>query len=615
MPLPMSREREMPTPPKRVRRKRRRKTARSRKWQMRRILFLALIVTAGFFIGLLGFSSFQRGWNRWRESRLLKEASDFLEHDNSDAAELAARKVIALDPGSVDASRILAEATERQNRAETVAWRAQVARLAPSLDSQLNLASAALRFGQLDITRAALENVPPPDRDKAAYHVVAGWLSRAQGNVAEEERHFAAAVAREPANDLYQFNLAVLQILSPDPEKNAAARNQLERLSKVPKFRTPALRALLENALRQNQMPAADDLAQDLQMSQQVTFSDYLLCLDLYRKLNPKKFGALLSKVKPVAARNALDVAQLIDWMNKSDLASEALDWSEKLPAALTNRSPAVIAIAEALAETKNWSRLKRWTRSGSWGGDDYLRLAYQAYGVRKTRHAAADAESDSLWSSAEQAAEGNPEREVALARLASKWKLTREAEQLWLRVAKVPAARREALEELYKIYRQANDLANLRLTAQRLHESSPDEIALAANAARLALLLDHNTAAGQQLAQQIYEKVPNDTAAAVTYAFALYGTGRTLAGLEILKKLPPDQLRDPHAAVYAALLLDDDNQVAAADEYIKLAQAGHLFPEEKQLLEDIATRRQSATPSPSSAPSPAPNESAGPNG
>lgn len=594
----------MSSPPKRVRRKRRHKTVPSRHSRVRRLLVLSLLVTIGFFIGLFGFSSVHKGWNRWRESRLLKQADDFLQHDNSDAAEQAGRKVIALDPNSVDASRILAEATERQNRSETVAWRAQVARLAPSLDSQLNLASAALRFGQLDTTRAALENVALRDLDKAAYHVVAGWLSRAQGNVAEEERHFAAAVAREPGNDVYQFNLAVLQILSPDPEKNTAARNQIERLSKVPQFHTAALRALLENALRQNQMPAADALAQDLQMSQEVSFNDYLLCLDLYRKLNPEKFGALLSKVKPVAARDGNHLAQLIDWMNQNELESDALKWSEKLPPALTSRPPAAISIGEALARTRNFSRLKRWTRSGSWGDDDYLRLAYQAYAVRESRHAAADAESDSLWSSAEHEAEEHPDREVALARLASQWKLSQEAEQLWLRVAKRTVARREALEALYKIYRHANDLPNLRLISQRLHESSPDEVGLAANAARLALLLDHNTAAGQQLAQEVYAKSPNDTAAAVTYAFALYGTGRTQTGLEVLKKLPPEQLRDPHAAVYAALLLDDDNQVAAADEYIKLARAASLFPEEKQLLEDIATRRQNATPSPTPAPS-----------
>ena len=128
---------------------------------------------------------------------------------------------------------------------------------------------------------------------------------------------------------------------------------------------------------------------------------------------------------------------------------------------------------------------------------------------------------------------------------------------------------------------------------------SSPEEIGLAADAARLSLLLDRNTAQGQKLAREIYEKAPNDTAAAVTYAFALYAAGRTQSGLEILEKISPDQLRDPHAAVYAALLLDDDNQVAAADEYIKIARAGQTFPEEKRLLEEIAARRQSATPTP----------------
>jgi thioredoxin-like negative regulator of GroEL len=97
------------------------------------------------------------------------------------------------------------------------------AKLQPQiLDNQLNLASAALRFGQFDIARNALGRVAPVDRDKAAYHIVAGWLARSEGNTADEEQHFAAAVNQEPSNELYQFNLAVLQILSPDPEKTRA---------------------------------------------------------------------------------------------------------------------------------------------------------------------------------------------------------------------------------------------------------------------------------------------------------------------------------------------------------------------------------------------------------
>jgi hypothetical protein len=194
----------------------------------------------------------------------------------------------------------------------------------------------------------------------------------------------------------------------------------------------------------------------------------------------------------------------------------------------------------------------KRWTRNGSWGNDDYLRLAYQAYSVRQARRSAGDSEFDSLWNSAEQAAASNSEHDVALARLASKWDLASQAELLWLRVAKVPATRREALDALYQIYRKRNDLPNLRSIAQRLHESSPEETGLASNAARLALLLDRNTAAGRELARQTYEKAPNETGTAVTYAFALYGVGRTAEGVAVLNKIPPEQLRDSHTAVYA---------------------------------------------------------------
>ncbi len=600
----------MPAKPRRVRRKRYRRLSWVRDLQVRSGLVISLFVVLGFGVGLFTFSSARRGWNRWHKTRLLAEATDRLKNHELDAAEILSRKVLSIDPNSVVAARLLAETMEQQNRAETVAWRAQIARLDPGLENELNLASAALRFGQLDIAREALGRIETQDRDKAAYHVVAGWLSRAQGNIADEERHFAAAVAKEPGNDVYQFNLAVLQILSSDPEKNAAARSQLERLSKVAQFRTEALRALLDNALRQNQTEVANELAQALQMSPQVTFADYLLCLDLYRKLNPKKFDALLDKVKPVAARNSRDLAQLLAWMNKNDLASPALKWSEKLPDDLTNQPPAVSEVAAVLARTRNWSRLKRWTRSGSWGADEYLRLAYQAYAARRSRRTAAEATAEfgALWNSAEEAAAANPEHDLALARLASSWDLSPEAEQLWLKVAKSPASRREALDALYALYRETNDLPNLRLTAQRLHESSPDEVGLAATAARFALLLDRNTEAGRTLARQAYEKAPNDTAAAVTHAFALYGTGRTADGIAVLKRLPPDQLNDPHAAVYAALLYDDDNQPERANQYIALARAGAIYPEEKLLLEEIATRRQNAgapneSPSPSLAP------------
>jgi hypothetical protein len=592
---------------RRVRRRRRVKRVRSGRLKFTpvRLAICAATLFLGFAFGWVLLTYGPRAYRGWRESNLLKKAAALNAKEDFDGAARAAREVLQIHHDSLAAFRILAEASEKQNRPETVAWRAQIARLEPnSLDSQLNLASAALRFGRLDTARKALESVSPAQRDRAAYHVVAGWLARAQGNDADVEMHFAAAVAQEPGNDLYQFNLAVLRIRSLIPERRDESRKVLERLKGVPGYRAGSLRALLSDAIQMNDLPRADSLAQDLQMSQQVTFSDYLLCLEFYRKLDEKKFSALLEKVKPVAARTPLDLALLMDWLNKNGLGGEVLKWMEKLPSETTTNPPPAIAIADAFAEAKNWSRLKRWTRSGAWGDSEYLRLAYQAYSSKQARQTSSDAEFSALWRSAERAAAEQSEREINLARLASKWNLPAEAEQLWLRVAKDAPMQREALDALFRIYRANNDLPNLYKIAQRLHENSPNEPGIAANCARLALLVDQNPAEGHRLAKETFDRAPDDVNVAMTYAYSLYMLGRTAEGVAIMKKLPPEGVHDPHAAVYAALLLLDENQGPAAQEYIVAAQAGPIFPEEKKLL-DEAMAKTKATPPPSPGASP----------
>jgi Tfp pilus assembly protein PilF len=548
----------------------------------------------------------------WHESRLLKRAGAMLEENDFVTANRLARQVLARHRDSLPAFYILAEATEKQNSEETVSWRAQIARLQPdNIDSQLNLASAALRFGQIDLARKTLERVAPRAQDQAAFHIVAGWLARAEGNLAEQEQQFDIAVNKDPKNDLYKFNLAALQIRSQDPEKSARARANLERLTQVTQFRTGALRALLNDAVDRNDLQNADRFAQQLQMSPQVSFGDYLLCLNFYRKLDAKKFDALLEKVKPVAARNADDLGLLMDWMNENGLASDVVKWMDKLPAAATAKPPAAIAIAAAFAEQRNWSRLRRWTRSESWGKEDYLRLAYQGFAARQSRQSSADAEFDTLWRAALHAAADQPEKEINLARLATKWNLPIESEALWLRLSHIPACRREALDALYKLYRANNDLKKLYDVLQRLHDASPNEIGITANLARLGLNIDQNTKQSQELARQAYERAPDDVSCAVTYAFSLYAQGRTTEGLEILQKLPPEALHESHAAVYTAVLLLDVNQTDGAKEYIQVAKRGPIYAEEKRVLDDELAKIAGVSPSPTPSPSPSPTPSA----
>jgi thioredoxin-like negative regulator of GroEL len=579
-------------------------------WPARFAVMVAVPAIA-FLLGALWFSYGSRLYEYWRESRLLHRAGALLQEGKFSKAAEAAQELLARHPDSLPALSVLAGAAEKQNLEEAVHWREQIARLLPTdLDNQLNLASAALRFGRLDLARQALDRVPARDRDRAAFHVVAGWLARAEGNFAEQEQEFAAAVKKEPSNDLYQFNLAALQIHSKDAEKSARARDTLQQLSKVAPYRTGALRALLNDAVARNDLAAGDNLAQQLQMSPEVTFGDYLLCLNFYRKLDEKKFRLLLERVKPFAARDPSNLASLMDWMNQNGLTTDVVKWIDKLPAAQLSSTPASIAVANAYAAAKNWSRLKRWTRTGIWGDSEYLRLAYQAVATRQSRShtGTPNSEFETLWRSAEQLASQQQERELALARLASKWELAKESEDLWWRVAENPPMRREALEELQRVYRGKNETAKLYDVLERLHESSPNEAPITADLARLGLNLGEDVERSHQLAKEAYDRAPNEVNCAVTYAFSLSRLGRNADALAIVQNLPPNQLHDPHAAVYIALLLAEASQIEAAKAYIAAADDGKIYPEEEKVLDEAKTKlaTASATPSPAISPTPA---------
>ena len=563
-------------------------------WPARLVIAGGALILA-IVLGAVLVSYTSRVYAGWHQTRVLQQAEFMLQQGRFDEATQTAQEFLTRHPESLPALSVLAEAAEKQNLEEAVTWRQQIARLRPKdPDSQLNLVSAALRFGNLNLARRALDQIPPQDRERAAFHVVAGWVASAEGNVAEQEEQFADAVKKEPQNDLYQFNLAALQIHSTDAQKKAYARENLQRLSKLAPYRTGALRALLNDAVERNELSAADNYAQQLQMSQEVTFSDYLLCLNFYRKLDEKKFRLSLERVKPFAAKNASDLASLMDWMTGNGLAAEAVKWIENLPTAKLTSVSTAVAVANAYAETKNWKRLARWTHKGTWGESDYLRIAYQAIAARQSRDKSPD-DFNKLWGDAEKSTNSKPEGQLALARLASKWNFEKQSEQLWLRVAENPPLRREALDALRKTYRQDNDTEKLYDVLRRLHESSPNEAPITADFARLGLNLERDLDRSHELAKEAYDRAPSELNCAITYALSLYRLGRNTDALAIIQSLPPDDLRDPHAAIYAALLLADASQIDAAKNYLGAAD-GRIYPEEKKVFEEASSKIATAS-------------------
>src|SRR5207344_2270778 len=90
--------------------------------------------------------------------------------------------------------------------------------------------------------------------------------------------------------------------------------------------------------------------------------------------------------------------------------------------------------------------------------------------------------EFETLWQSAQKLSRSEPEHELTLARLATKWQLSNQAEEIWVRVKENPTMRREALDNLRQLYRVKDETNKLYEVLQRLHENSPNEAPITAD-------------------------------------------------------------------------------------------------------------------------------------
>ena len=134
----------------------------------------------------------------------------------------------------------------------------------------------------------------------------------------------------------------------------------------------------------------------------------------------------------------------------------------------------------------------------------------------------------------------------------------------------------------------------------ERLHEASPTEAPITADLARLGINLGQNTERSHQLAKEAYDRAPNEVNCALTYAFSLSRLGRNAEAVRIVESLSPEQLHDPHAAVYVALLLAQAGRIEAANNYIAIADDEKIYPEEEKLLDEAKTNLETAAATPS---------------
>jgi Flp pilus assembly protein TadD len=541
---------------------------------------VGVLVVAG--ISVTGF----RTYRVWQKHHLAWQARAFFDKHDYGSAVLVARHLLQIDLRNCVACRIIAQTAQLAGRSEAISWFEKLSEVEPSIENQFALASAALRFGQLDLCNNVLEKMPPNASETSQFHQLTAAVCLAKKQSVLAANHFEAALRLEPNNDQIALNLAITELASPASGIVQKARRELLRLSNKPSTRLEALRALTTDATANKQHPEAEQYGARLKAEKNASFADRMLWLAASQDTG--QAAAALAEIKAAASARAATASELITWMNRHNLAKEALTWAKQLPTNIATAQPVPLAIAESYSFAQDWKSLRDFVDGKNWDHYEDFRLAVASHAARRMK--TGSMESEVLWSAALKKARTEPGHLAAIAQLAEGWGYTDQSEEAWWAMANTTDNPKAALLALNRRYENERNTLSLLRVARRACELNPNDVVAANNYASLSLLIKGDPSA-YRLAEKLHLKYPRNTAFAVTYAFALHSEGKTADGLKIFGRLREDQLRVPVVAAYYVIMLTENGDIERAREFLTTAKKARLLPEENRLLADAARK------------------------
>jgi predicted Zn-dependent protease len=545
------------------------------------IIVVLGLVLGGLGLWLIGIPAYQRH----QERRAAQQAVQLMARGDHRNASVSARRALQLNSRNLDACRVMADLNELSRSPAELDWRRRIVDTAPTVENKLQLAAAAMRFQGPPFTLAAqtLEEIGDSGRDVPAYHTIAGELAFKLNHLSEAAAHYEAASRLEPTNELHQLNLAVLRLESTNAQVVAASRTTLQRLSASPVFGTIALRWLVGDALRTNDLVNAELFARQLVANPHSALGDRLVYLNILRETKNAAAADYLAAVQKGAGTNALQAYEMSAWMISHGLVGRALPWLTNLISTVRDEQPAPQAVVDCYLATKDWSGLQIFLEGQKWGDLEFLRFANLSLAAEKQRQNLA---ADARWRSAVREAGDRLGSLANLRAFAATWRREKEYEDLtWQLAQRFPRLRAAFFKDLELRYAATENTSGLnKLAAAKLTYDAKDFRAQN-DLAATSLLLRLNLPRAHELAKEAYSSHPEESIVAATYAYSLHVQRRTKEGLAILEKLKPEVRDAPPVVLYYAVLLATAGDTNRAAKYLEIAQRSHLLPEEKTLL------------------------------
>jgi len=542
------------------------------------------IATASVLILVAAGYGGWRFYKKWEPPRLAKRAQRYLEQGNFADARLAIGQALNINPNDVAVIRLVAEIAEKSSDSSAVGLRRRLMDLQPrSLNAALDCAETALRFRMLSTAEYALQKASGQGKADPRFHEVSGRTAAAlnQPNLAVE--HFAEAARLNPTNQLHQLHHAAALLERGWLEDRPVARAALERLSAAPNLRVAALRGLVRDSIANYELSEAVRLARDLTGTPDADFSDQLTLVDLLRRTGSPDVNSALASALVAAHGNVTYVVEALGWMNRSDRAREALEWSNSFSTEEWSDPAVCAAVALCALTLKDWPRLEALTNGGAWQGLEHVRCALLARAFREQGGNISSAQI--WWDAARNAAANQPGATGELARLIVDWGWVPEFDALLRVAADDPKADPWMSRLLLDRLAKKKDTVGLWKMTSRQVAANPEDDAAGNNFAMYSFLLNREVTRACQLAQKLYEKHPHEWAYVSTYAYSLHLLGRSRKAVELMDTLDPEELKAPDLAAYYGIFLAAIGDRERAASYLKLGESADLMPEERELV------------------------------
>lgn len=545
---------------------------------------------------------------KFRESSLVEISEKKIEEGNYSEAALSAKRALQLNSRSVPATQSMAYLAETLSTPDAILWRSRALELDPEnpMHSQA-LAAAALRFGEVQRAKNALEALPASERDSINFHELSAMIAFSEGRINDTISHFESALKKDPDDVAKALNLAKALLFSNTTAQRKEAVQRLEQLSQVQELESEALRLLIDNAIQFGNTAKGRDYAIKLENSKDPSMADLLVAaqvrlinfnslvmpFDFQKKLkaSSSRHPSYFQRIKKMALQSPESMVQTIQWMYRNGLAKTAILWTRGELLLYQISDPRVqAAIGECYLRVADWKGLLDWTqiKGADWEYFEYYRYAYQAKAMVELGLAKTDSEEFTrIWLQAVEATEMEPAGLELLANRSNGWGWESISVNTYWTMANNSKDPMRPLQVLFRYYTLNKNTYGIWRVTDLLVRRNPDDLVLKNNLAQLSLLLKTQTRRASEIASNLYDQMSDKADYSSTFAFSLLAEKRFKSALNVIRNFPESSLTEPSVALYAGLVFYANDLPEEATRYLSYARAdvSNFLPEELVLL------------------------------